>query len=261
MNNLKIYIQNFLKYRNLLRELVVRDIKVKYRRSFLGILWSLLNPLLMMIIITIVFSSLFRFDIANFPIYLLTGQIMFNFFSEATNMAMFSIIGNGSLIKKVYIPKYIFPLSKVLSSFVSLLFSLIAIVIMIIITKVKITWTVLFFPLPLLYVLIFSIGIGMILSAMSVFFRDIFHLYGVILTAWNYLTPIFYPAKIIPNKYKFFIEYNPLYYMIECFRDIILYGKLPSLQFNLICIMSCTLSLIIGTYVFYKNQDKYILYI
>lgn len=256
-----MHIKNFLKYTNLLRELVLRDIKVKYRRSFLGILWSLLNPLLMMTVITIVFSTVFRFDIENFPIYLLTGQVMFSFFSEATTMAMTSIIANGSLIKKVYIPKYIFPLSKVLSSFINLLFSLIAIVIMIIVTKIKITWTILFFPLPLLYLLIFSIGIGMLLSAMSVFFRDMFHLYGVILTAWNYLTPIFYPAKIIPNKYKFFIEYNPLYYIIECFRDIILYGKLPSLQFNLICIMSCILSLIIGMYVFYKNQDKYILYL
>lgn len=261
MDNLSICIQNFLKYRNLLRELVIRDIKKKYRRSFLGILWSLLNPLLMMVVITIVFSSVFRFDIENFPIYLLTGQIMFSFFSEATSMAMTSIIANASLIKKVYIPKYIFPLSRVLSSFVNLLFSLIAIVIVMMVTKVKITWSMLLFPLPLLYILIFSIGVGMILSAMSVFFRDMVHIYGVILAAWNYLTPIFYPVKIIPNKYRIFIEYNPLYYMVECFRSIILYGNLPDLKFNLICIMSCVFSLIIGIYVFYKNQDKYILYI
>lgn len=258
---MKKYIHNFLKYKDLLKELVFRDIKVKYRRSFLGILWSLLNPLLMMIVITIVFSTLFRFSIKNFPIYLLTGQVLFNFYSEATSMAMTAITGNGSLIRKVYIPKYIFPVSKVLSSFVNLLFSLIAIVIMIMITKVKITWVILLFPIPLVYVLVFSIGVGLILSALSVFFRDMLHLYGVVLTAWSYLTPIFYPADIIPNKYKFFIQYNPMYYIIECFRDIVLYGRAPSLKLNIICLLFCISSLVIGTYVFYKKQDKFILYI
>lgn len=224
-------------------------------------LWSLLNPLLMMMVITIVFSTLFRFDIKNFPIYLLTAQVLFNFYSEATNMAMTSIIGNGSLIRKVYIPKYIFPLSKVLSSFVNLIFSLFAIIIMIIITKVKITWVILLFPLPLIYVLLFSIGMGLILSALSVFFRDMLHLYGVILTAWSYLTPIFYPANIIPDRFKFFLEFNPMYYIIECFREIVLYGKVPSLKLNLICLLFCTISLLIGMFVFYKKQDKFILYI
>lgn len=250
-----------MKYRNLLRELVLRDIKVKYRRSFLGMLWSLLNPLLMMIVITIVFSTLFRFDIKNFPIYLLTGQIIFSFFSESTTMAMSSIISNGPLIRKVYIPKYIFPISKVLSLFVNLLFSLIAVVVMIIITDVKITWAILLFPIPLIYVLMFSIGISLILSAMSVFFRDMFHLYGVILTAWSYLTPIFYPVKIIPDKYRFFVNYNPMYYIIECFRDIVLYGRIPSLKLNLMAVFCCTITLVLGIFVFYKKQDKFILYI
>ncbi len=167
------YINNFIKYKSLLNELVLRDIKVKYKRSVLGILWTLLNPLLTMIVLTIVFSNLFRYDIENFPVYLITGQVMFNFFSEATSMAMGSIIGNAALIKKVYIPKYIFPLSRVLSSYVNLLFALIVFI------NIKITVAILFVPLSFIYILIFSIGIGFLFSSIYVFFRYSQLLYGV----------------------------------------------------------------------------------
>lgn len=258
---MKVYFHNFYKYRGLLWELVLRDIKVKYKRSVLGLLWSLLNPLLMMVVTYIVFSNLFKFDIENFPIYLLTGQIFFNFFSESTSMAMGSIMANGSLIRKVYIPKYIFPMSKVISSFVNLLFALLAIVIMIFITNVKISWTIILFPLSLIYLLSFAMGIGLILSAYAVFFRDLIHLYGIFLTVWTYLTPIFYPISIIPEKYRFLIEINPMYYYIQFFRQIILYSQVPSLNLNLICLSISIITLVIGLYAFYKNQNKFILYI
>ncbi len=255
------YVSNFMKYRNLLNELIVRDIKVKYKRSILGILWTLLNPLLSMFVLTIVFSNLFRYDIENFPVYLITGQIMFNFFAESTSMAMGSILGNASLIKKVYIPKYIFPLSRVLSSFVNLLFALISVIIIMIFMKVKITVSILFVPIAFMYILIFSIGMGLLLSSLNVFFRDIQHLYGVVLTAWTYLTPIFYPVEIIPEQFKWLIEINPIYYMISYFRECVLYGNIPSLQLNIICMIACLISIIAGLLAFYKNQDKFILYI
>jgi ABC-2 type transport system permease protein len=255
------YIKNFMKYKGLLYELVMRDIKIKYRRSFLGILWSLLNPLLMMIVITIVFSNLFKFKIQNFAVYLLTGQIIFTFFSEATSTAMSSILSNGSLIKKIYIPKYIFPVSRGLSSFVNLLFSLIAIVIMLIVTKQKISWTIILFPLPLIYLLIFAIGIGLILSAFAVFFRDLLHLYGVMLIVWNYMTPIIYPEDIVPLKYKFIFIVNPLYYIIKYFREVVLYSQIPSLKLNVICLGLSLFTLFIGMIVFYRKQDEFILYI
>lgn len=255
------YVSNFMKYKNLLNELIVRDIKVKYKRSILGILWTLLNPLLSMFVLTIVFSNLFRYDIENFPVYLITGQIMFNFFAESTSMAMGSILGNASLIKKVYIPKYIFPLSRVLSSFVNLLFALISVIIIMIFMKVKITVSILFVPIAFMYILIFSIGMGLLLSSLNVFFRDIQHLYGVVLTAWTYLTPIFYPVEIIPEQFKWLIEINPIYYMISYFRECVLYGNIPSLQLNIICMIACLISIIAGLWAFYKNQDKFILYI
>ncbi|MDK2917582.1 MAG: lipopolysaccharide transport system permease protein [Candidatus Petromonas sp.] len=261
MSNIKRYIQNFMKYKDLLKQLVIRDIKVKYKRSILGILWSLLNPLMIMIVMTIVFSELFRFEIENFAAYLISGQVIFNFFTESTSLAMASIYNEGQLIKKVYIPKYIFPMSKVLFSFVNFIFSLIAITIVCIVTGVKVKFTVVFALLSMIYILGFSIGIGLILSSIAVFFRDIVHLYGVMITAWMYLTPIFYPIDIVPQKYVILVYINPLYYFVTHFREALIYGNIPSLQLNLICIEYMILSLLIGLYLFYKKQDSFILYI
>ncbi|MCU6791777.1 ABC transporter permease [Paenibacillus sp. WQ 127069] len=255
------YIKNFLRYKGLLREFITRDLKIKYRRSILGYLWSLLNPLLMMVVLVAVFSNIFRFDIPNFPVYLLSGQIIFSFFAEATSLSMNSILDAGSLIKKVYIPKYIFPVSRVLSSFVSLLFSLVAILIVMIVTDAPITPVVLFFPLPLLYILLFSIGMGLIMSVLAVYFRDIIHLYTVLLSAWMYLTPIFYPINAVPDYVKSVISANPMYYFVEAFRDIVVYNQLPNFQTNLVCFTFSAISILLGLFVFYKNQHKFVLYI
>lgn len=255
------YLNNFWKYKGLLKEFIIRDLKIKYRRSVLGYLWSLLNPLLMMIVLTAVFSNMFRFDIPNFPIYLLSGQILFNFFSEATTVSMNSIIGSGGLIKKVYVPKYIFPLSRVISSFVTLLFSLVAIIIVVLVTNVKLTAHVLLFPLPLLYILIFTIGIGLIMSVLAVYFRDMLHLYTVLLSAWMYLTPIFYPVSAVPDYIKTVIYANPMYYFVESFRDVILYNQFPSFHTNLMCIIFSLSAFLLGLLIFYKNQNKFVLHI
>ena len=166
----------FRQYQPLIHELVLRDLKIKYRRSFLGYVWSLLNPLLMMTIMTLVFSYMFRFDIPNYPLYLICGQTLWTFFSESTNLGMYAIIQNSSLIRKVYIPKYIFPISRVLSSFVTMTFSLIAILIVMLFTRVPFSPAMLLTPVPLFLLLIFCMGIGMIMSAFSVYFRDTLHL-------------------------------------------------------------------------------------
>ena len=252
---------NLIKYYNLIMELVVRDIKIKYKRSILGLMWSILNPLLMMTVMTIVFSTLFKSDIENFPIYLLSGQVIFSFFSEATNMSMTSILGNGGLIKKVYIPKYIFPLSKVLFALVNFLFSLIAVVIVAIITRLHISSSILLFPLSIFYIFIFALGVGLILASYAVFFRDLLHLYGILLLTWTYFTPIFYPIKIIPQNFMFIIKLNPMYYFITHFRKVLLYGEVPSLKLNLICLFFSLFILSVGVVVFYKKQEKFILYI
>lgn len=256
-------LENALKYRFLLNELISRDLKVKYRRSVLGILWSVLNPLLMMIVITTVFQHVFRFDIENFPLYYLTGSLIFNFVSEATNGAMTSVLDNAALIKKVYIPKYIFPLEKCLFSFVNMLFSMIAVLLIVVLYRFKLSWTFLLFPIPMLYVLLFAIGISFILAALYVYFRDLKHLWGVWLTAWMYLTPIIYPISVLENSKALhvIVHLNPLYYYVECFRDVTLNGRIPSIHLNLICLLGGIAVLAFGTFVFKKAQDKFILHI
>lgn len=251
----------FLKYRNLLNELVVRDIKLRYKRSFLGILWTVLNPILMMLIMTLVFSSLFKNDIQNFPIYLFIGNIIFTFNSDATTNALNSITGNSGLIKKVYIPKYLFPLSKTFTALVNFFFSYIALIIIMLITKTPFYSTMLLSPLLILYLLLFSTGLGLILSVLMVFFRDIAHLYSVISLGWMYLTPIFYPESLLAGNLSVVLKFNPLYYYIDYLRQIILYNSIPSLLDNIICFLYGAIFLIIGLITFYKRQDRFILYI
>lgn len=253
------YIHNFLAYKELLKELVNRDIKIKYRRSVLGILWSVLNPLGMMVIMSIVFSHVFRGNIENFPVYLMCGQIIFNFYNEASTVAMGSILGNSSLIKKVYVPKYLFPMSKICSCFVNLLTSFIALLIVIIFTGTKLSWTVFLIFIPITYVFLFSLGMGLMLSALVVAFRDLMHLYGVLLTAWMYLTPIFYPVDILPEWVQRIVELNPLTNIITILRELIMYGTLPGLMLHVKCLISCLVVMVIGIIVFYKQQDTFIL--
>lgn len=253
------YIDNFLKFKPLLSQLVKRDIKVKYRRSVLGLLWTVLNPLLMMCVLTIVFSNVFKFDIDNFPVYLLCGNIVFSFFNEATTVAMSSILCNGALLKKVYVPKYLFPLSKVISSFVNLISSVIALVIVLIFTGTRIQFSIIFSFLPVAYVFVFALGIGLLLSAAVVFFRDILHFYSVILTVMMYMTPIFYPMSILPDGVYQIVDANPITRFVVMLRKCILYGKIPSLGDNLWCIAVCSITLLVGIFTFWKCQDKFVL--
>lgn len=260
-NDITSALGHFKDYRPLLKELVSRDLKVKYRRSFLGYLWSLLNPLLMMAVMTVVFSYMFRFDIPNFPLYLICGNTLWTFFNESTNMAMRSVLDNGSLIRKVYIPKFIFPISRVLSSFVTMSFSLVAILIVMVFTKVPLTPALLAFPIPLLFLLMFCMGIGMILSALSVYFRDIVHLYGVLTLAWMYLTPIFYPISALPEQVAFVIKFNPMYHYITFFRELVLYGRLPGWAIWTGSILAGVVSMALGLLIFRKMQKNFILYV
>lgn len=254
-------IRVFLKYENLLHELVSRDIKVRYRRSFLGMLWTVLNPLLMMVVITIVFSTLFKQNIENFPIYYLAGSLVFSFNSETTSNALYSIIGNSSLMKKVYIPKYLFPLSKTVSGLVNLGFSLVAMFIVMLILGVEFRPTLLLLPIPVFYVFLFAAGSGLFLAAITVFFRDVANFYGVFVMAWTYFTPVFYPVSILPPAAMKLMYLNPMYHYVTYMRELVLYGQFPGMKENLVCFLFGAVSLVIGVWVFYKNQDRFVLYV
>lgn len=247
------------KYKFLVNQLVSRDFKTKYKRSFLGVLWSLLNPLLTMTVQYMVFSALFRFDLPHYQVYLLSGIVMFNFFSEATNQALVSITGNASLITKVYMPKYVFPVTKVLSACINLGFSLVALYLMIILSGVKITFLHLLMPFPIINIILFTIGFSLILSSLMVFFRDMQFLYGVAIMLWMYVTPIFYPENIIGPKFQWVLQLNPLYHFIRYTRNIILDNSIPTIRAHIICLIFSIGTLIIGTILFKKSEKKFIL--
>ena len=259
--NLKVYFSALKKYRFLLEDMVTRDIKLKYRRSVVGLLWSILNPLLMMVVITAVFQNLFRFEIENFAVYYLTGWVVYNFVTEATSGAMTSIIGASALIRKVYIPKYIFPMQKCVFSFVNMLFSLVALFVVMLVLQVKFTWYVLLIPIPLVLALVFAIGLGMILSTVAVFFRDMIHLYGIFTMVWMYLTPIIYPEEILVGVMQTIMKLNPLYYYVDYFRQLTLYGTFPQIESFVIMLFCSIVTLLLGIVVFKKKQDRFILFI
>ena len=248
-------------YRFLLYDLVTRDIKTKYRRSVLGLLWSVLNPLLMMLVLTAVFSTIFRYRTSDFSVYYLTGYLMFNFVMESTTFSMSSILQSAGLIKKVYIPKFVFPLEKCLYALVNMLFSLIAAVIVFLVVGVTPHPTMLLFFVPIFYLFIFNFGVSLILATLNTFFRDVGYLYNVFITVWMYLTPIIYPVSILPPWLLPIIRLNPLYHYVEYFRDVTLYGTLPGWRENLICISFSLVFLLVGLLVFRKKQDRFIFYI
>ena len=256
---MSVYIQNFLKFRPLLMELVTRDIKTKYRRSILGVLWTLLNPLLMMLVLSVVFSHIFKFQVENYPLYILSGQVVFNFFSESTSSAMSSIINNAPLIKKVYIPKYLFTLSRVASSVVNVMASFCALIVVMVFSGIELNFTVLLLVVPMGILIIFSTGIGLLLATVAVKFRDIIHLYGVLITALTYLTPVIYPISILSAKIRFFAELNPLTGILNMFRNLMIYNTLPTVGQLLTSVTIAIGTFLLGLFVFYKNQDKFIL--
>lgn len=261
MQKLKTIIQGFIKYRDLLYELVNRDIKIRYRRSVLGLLWTILNPILMMTVMTLVFSGFFKSNIDNFPIYYFAGNLIFSFVNESTVNAMNAIVGNGSLIKKVYVPKYLFPVSKIFSSVVNLFFSFLAMLLVMLVLRVKIYPTMLLAPVVVVYVIAFSIGLGMLLATAQVFFRDTGHLYSVFTLAWMYMTPVFYPKEMLEENLSIVLSINPMIHYIDFMRDIVLYNTVPSMQQNLTCAVISIVFLMLGTLVFYKKQDRFILFV
>ncbi|WP_168123907.1 ABC transporter permease [Paenibacillus sp. HB172176] len=255
---MKNHLHNLVRYKDLFIELVKKDIKLKYRNSILGIVWSMLNPILMMVVLSIIFMTIFHNEIEYFPVYVLIGRVLYQFFSDATSFAMESVQVNSQLINKIYVPKYFFPLSRTLSTFVVSIISLIPVFFMMLFSGIQFHWINLLFFLPLMYLLIICSGLGLLLSAVNVFFRDMKHFYSIILLVLMYMTPIFYPASIIPDKYMSLILLNPLFPIVEMFRDIIMYGSFPSYWDHLLSVFYALFYGILGLIVFYKTQDRFI---
>ena len=261
---------DFEKDKFILKQLVTKDFKIKYRRSVLGVAWSVLNPLLMMVVMSIVFSTIFgqsrngSITPEMYPLYLIVGNITFSVMSESTNQALMSIIWASSLLKKVKVHRWVFPVQKVLFSLVNFSFSLVAVALVMLFFRVVPTWHLILLPVCLLLLMCFCMGLGMMLSALAVFFRDVMHLWTVVITAWMYLTPIFWTTDYISQMahwIQVLVVVNPMYNYLQFMRDIFLFNTVPSaLTFGL-CVAWAVLALAIGFTVFHKTEHKFILYI
>lgn len=260
--NVKTALLNFKKYRFLLVELVKKDIKLKYRRSYLGILWTLLEPILTTVVLTLVFSRVLGRGDISYPVFVLTGRLLYGFFSKSTRASMSSIRRNSGMIKKVYVPKYIYPFSTVLSNFIIFLISLIVLFGAMILFNVKPTIHIFKGIIPIILLLVLSLGVGLILSTLAVFFRDLEYLWGVALMLIMYTSAVFYDAESLGlgRKAQIF-RLNPLFDIILNFRNAVLYGKPFDMEALIISAVISFGSLIIGIVLFYKQQDKFILYI
>ncbi len=251
----------FTRYGFLIRQLVSRDFKTKYKRSALGMAWSFLNPLLTMSVQYVVFSTLFQSDIPNYPVYLLSGIVFFNFFSEAVSMGMTSITGNASLIKKVYMPKYIYPVSRILSSLVNFALAIIPLLLVMLITGTAFTPALLLLIFDMLCLLGFVTGMSLLLTTAMTFFQDTQFLWGVVSMMWMYLTPLFYPESIIPAQFLTAYHMNPMYQYITFARICIIDGVSPEPMAYLWCILSSVVVLGLGILTFKRHQDKFVLYL
>ena len=258
---MKKYVDNFMQYQFLLSELVKKGIKLKYRRSYLGMIWSLLEPLLTMIVLTIVFGTLYGNTDKTFPVYILTGRLLYSFFSQATKAALKSIRQNSAMIKKVYVPKYLYPLSSVLFNYVIFLISLIVLAVVSVVLGVKPTTHLWQSLVALVLILFISYGCGMILAIIGVFFRDMEYLWSVALMLVMYTCAIFYyPSKLLKSGWAWILKYNPLYCVIDIFRSGV-FGESMNIDYLIYTVAFAALSMLIGLICFKKKQDDFILYI
>ena len=249
-------LKELLRYRGLLHLLILNNIKTRYKRSVLGVLWTLLNPLLIMTVLAIAFSTLFRFSLLNYPVYLLSGLILWNFFAQTTTTAMQAITWGGSLIKRIYLPRTVFSVSALGSELINLLLSLIPLIIIMMAMGHPFRPALLFLPLAVLIIAMFALGTGLIISTLAVFFVDAAHIYQIVLTAWFYLTPIIYPVDIIPSGYLAYLKLNPMYYLVDLFRTPLYLGRFPDPESLLIGLGWSFSTLLAGWWIFSRKADQ-----
>ena len=258
---MKKTIYEFMNFFPFLMEVIKRDFKKKYYKSVLGVAWSMLSPLLMMMVITVVFSTLFKRSLPYYPAYWFTGNLIFSFIFDAATHCMGCIVGNAGLINKMKIPNYFFCISSVTQSFITMLFSFVPYFILCLVIGVPITPYMFLVPLPMILAYIFALGLGMLLCAYATFLRDLNYLFQVIRRVWLYITPIFYPIDIVPEQFRFLWDLNPVYIYIKIFRDLAINGVLPSEKMLIVGTCYALLMLGLGAVTFKEKRDRFFLYI
>lgn len=245
------------RYRDLLALLIARTIKTRYKRSALGVAWTMLNPLLTMLVLTLVFANLFKSAVVHYPVYLLSGLLLWNFVAQTTTSAMNEMVWSSSLLRRVYVPRAIFSVAAIGTGLVNLCLALIPLAVVALINGAPLTPALLFVPVAAALAAIFALGLGLFLSTLAVFYTDVIDMYQIVLTAWLYLTPVFYPASILPPQMIWILRLNPMAYLIECFRAPIYAGQLPSLPTVFSAALAAALSLGLGWWAFSRKADEF----
>jgi len=254
-------IRESIRYRELIWALAVKELTIRYKRSVLGFLWALLNPALLMLVLTAVFSTIMRFPIPHYPIFLLSVLLPWTFFSQSLSYGVESIVGNADLIRKISVAKLIFPLAAVVANLINLLLSLIPLALLVLLMQHPFHWTWVYLPVPILALTIFTLGVCFLFSAANVYYRDVSHIVQVILSAWFYITPIIYSLDFIPEKERWIFKLNPLIYVINGFRLSVYYGQLPHAQSIIASFVCAFLTLFVGFAIFRRYQDSFVFYV
>ncbi len=246
------------RYWELVRLLTVTGIKTRYKRSVLGVAWTLLNPLLHMLVLTLAFSELFHTSLPDYPVYVLAGLVVWNFFAQSTSSAMTSLISGGALMRQVHVPASVFPTAAVLTGLVNMVLSFAALLILALAVHHPLTPAVLFVPAAAVMLVAFSLGVALAMSALAVVFTDLVEMYGVLLRMLYFLTAIMYPVKIIPERFRILVVGNPVYILLTCFRDPIYTGHLPSARLVLAGAAIAAVTLAAGWWVFSRKAYDFV---
>jgi ABC-type polysaccharide/polyol phosphate export permease len=250
-------LQDAFQYRNLIFQMIRRDILTRYKRSVLGVAWTMLNPLGTMLIMTIVFSHIFT-GTEGYPALVLSGILAWNFFSQTTNAAVLHLVWGGTLLKKVYIPRTVFAISATGTGLVNLVLAIVPLLVVMLVTGMPIRWVMLFLPVPILLLAAFALGLGLLISTIAVYFADVVEMYQVVLMAWFYVSPVIYPETILPEAYRIWIaRLNPMYHLIGLFRAPIYEGRIPDLNEILLSAAIAIGMLLVGWVVFSKKADEF----
>ncbi len=246
-----------LRYRDLLGMMISSQVKTRYKRSALGVVWTLLQPLLHMTVLTIAFSTLFRASLDHYPVYLLSGLVVWNFFTQTTVTAMNLLVWGGGLLKRIYIPRTIFATAAIGHGLVNLLLSLVPLLLLMLVLghPFYVTWW--FVPVAILLLAMFSLGVALFMSSLAVFFVDVVDLYQVVIQAGFYLTAVMYPVSILPPTVAWYINLNPMYNLVELFRAPIYLGTLPGPHTILAAVAAAVVSLVVGWWTFTRKADEF----
>ncbi len=245
------------RYRHLLMQLVRRNITVRYKRSFLGVAWSMLNPLGMMIVMAVVFSTIFGSEI-EYRVFLLSGLLAWNFFAEASALGVGSMVWGGDLMQQVFVPRSAFVVSSVGTGLVNLMLAIVPLLGVMLWVGVPINWAILFAPVPAIFILLFTLGVSLILSVGAMYFADVNEMFKVVLRAWMYLTPIVYPETLlINNGYEWLLTYNPMYYLVRVFRVPFQFGRLPTPEEFWSAFVISTVVFLLGWLIFNRYADEF----